>query len=175
MYKYYLINLKKFFSPFKIIFTAASVYGFFTAAATFYILDKYWVLLGRCTDSFAGVIPWGPFSKEFCVQTQLDAGWPCGALNEYQKKVLFAIREHSNSEEFIDRFLILRDDDKTIDIKATLEAMAEQGWVFTHHEGEGPRIISSADHTSAFISAGEYIHYAVGEGGSYILSWVWGS
>ena len=177
MYKYYLINLKKFFSPFKIIFTAASVYGFFTAAATFYILDKYWVLLGRCTDSFAGVIPWGPFSKEFCVQTQLDAGWPCGALNEYQKKVLFAIREHSNSEEFIDLFLRLRDDG-TIDVKATLEAMAEHGWVFANLD-EGPCIVSSSEHTSAFIRAGEaasdYIHYFVVEGGSYILSWVWGS
>ena len=67
----------------------------------------------------------------------------------------------------------------TIDINATLEAMAEQGWVYAYHEGELPRIVFSAEHTSAFISAGEaaseYIHYAVVEGGSYILSWVWGS
>ena len=148
--------------------------GTFTATAAYDTLDKYWNLLGQCTDSFACVIPWGPFTKEFCVQTQLNDGWPCGALNEYQKKVLFAIREHSNSEEFIDLFLILRDD-KTINVQATLEAMAEHGWVFTYHEGEGPRIIFSEEHTSAFISAGEYIHYAVVEGGSYILSWVWGS
>ena len=148
--------------------------GTFTATAAYDTLDKYWNLLGQCTDSFACVIPWGPFSKKFCVQIQLHAGWPCGALNEYQKKVLFAIREHSNSEEFIDLFLILRDD-KTINVQATLEAMAEHGWVFTYHEGEGPRIIFSEEHTSAFISAGEYIHYAVVEGGSYILSWFWGS
>ena len=101
MYKYYLINLKKFFSSFKITFTAVFVYG---------VLLKYWDLKSSCTDSFANVTPWGPFSKKFCVQIQLDAGWPCGALNEYQKKVLFAIREHSNSEEFIERFLISRDD-----------------------------------------------------------------
>ena len=169
MYKYYLINLKKFFSPSKITFTAVFVYGVLLK----YLL-KYWDLKSSCTDSFASVIPWGPFSKKFCVQIQLDAGWPCGALNEYQKKVLFAIREHSNSEEFIDLFLILRDD-KTINVQATLEAMAEHGWVFTYHEGEGPRIIFSEEHTSAFISAGEYIHYAVVEGGSYILSWFWGS
>ena len=169
MYKYYLINLKKFFSPFKITFTAVFVYG---------VLLKYWDLKSSCTDSFANVTPWGPFSKKFCVQIQLDAGWPCGALNEYQKKVLFAIREHSNSEEFIDVFLRLRDDD-TIDVKATLEAMAEHGWVFANHEAEGPCIVSSSEHTSAFIRASEaavdYIYYVVVEGGSYILSWVWGS
>lgn len=74
--------------------------------------------------------------------------------------------------------MILRDDG-TIDVKATLEAMAEHGWVFANHEAEGPCIVSSSEHTSAFISASEaaydYIHYAVVEGGSYILSWVWGS
>jgi len=152
--------------------------GTFTAGVVLNVLQKYQDLKISCTDNFANVNPWGPFSKEFCVQTQLDAGWPCGALTEYQKKVLFAIREHSNSEEFIDRFLIFRDDN-IIDIKATLEAMAEHGWVFANHEAEGPCIVSSSEHTSAFISAGEaaydYIHYAVVEGGSYILSWVWGS
>jgi len=152
--------------------------GSFTAAAVYGILDKFWVLQGNCTDSFASVVPWGPFSKEFCVQIQLDAGWPCGALNVYQKELLYAIREHSNSEEFIERFLILRDD-KTIDINATLEAMAEHNWVYANHEGQAPCIVSSSEHTSAFISVGEaayeYIHYAVVEGGSYILSWVWGS
>jgi hypothetical protein len=94
------------------------------------------------------------------------------------KKRFYSIREHSNSKEFIERFLILNDDG-TIDVKATLEAMAEQGWVFANHEAEGPCIVSSSEHTSAFISSGEaaydYIHYAVAEGGSYILSWVWGS
>ena len=152
--------------------------GTFTAGVVLNVLQKYQDLKISCTDNFANVNPWGPFSKEFCVQTQLDAGWPCGALTEYQKKVLFAIREHSNSEEFIDVFLRLRDDD-TIDVKATLEAMAEHGWVFANHEAEGPCIVSSSEHTSAFISASEsafeYIHYAVSEGGSYILSWVWGS
>jgi hypothetical protein len=74
--------------------------------------------------------------------------------------------------------LILRDDN-TIDINATLEAMAEHGWVFANHGGQAPCIVSSSEHTSAFIRAGEaaydYIHYFVVEGGSYILSWVWGS
>lgn len=149
--------------------------GTFTAGAVLTLLQKYWELKISCTDRFSNVDPWGPFSEEFCVQTQLDDGWPCGALTEYQKKVLFAIREHSNSEEFIERFLILRDDNKTIDIKATLEAMAEHGWVFVNHEAEGPCIVSSSEYTSAFISAGEYIHYAVVEGGSYILSWFLGS
>ena len=152
--------------------------GTFTAGVVLNVLQKYQDLKISCTDNFANVNPWGPFSKEFCVQTQLDAGWPCGALTEYQKKVLFAIREHSNSEEFIDVFLRLRDDD-TIDVKATLEAMAEHGWVFANHEAEGPCIVSSSEHTSAFIRASEaaadYIYYVVVEGGSYILSWVWGS
>ena len=151
--------------------------GTFTAGVVLNVLQKYQDLKISCTDIFGHVNPW-PFSKEFCVQIQLDDGWPCGALNEYQKKVLFAIREHSNSEEFIDLFLRLRDDG-TIDVKATLEAMAEHGWVFANHEGQGPCIVSSSEHTSAFIRAGEaasdYIHYFVVEGGSYILSWVWGS
>ena len=171
---YYKEGHDAFFSKMQI----AAFGGNFTAAAIYGTLRDYWILLGSCTDSFASVNPWGPFSKEFCVQTQLDAGWPCGALNEYQKELLYAIREHSNSEEFIDRFLMLRDDN-TIDIKATLEAMAEHGWVFANHEGEAPCIVSSSEHTSAFISASEaaseYIYYAVVEGGSYILSWVWGS
>ena len=76
------------------------------------------------------------------------------------------------------RFYSLFGDDGTIDVKATLEAMAEHGWAFANLD-EGPRIVSSSEHTSAFIRAGEaaydYIHYFVVEGGSYILSWVWGS
>ena len=100
--------------------------------------------------------------------------------------LLFSLRDHPNSEEFIKRFFEVGDDG-LINVYKTLENLAEAGFFLND---ERSFIEAFSKYTSGFTKAGEVAadyttsafskvydvgYYVVAEGGAYVLSWIWGS